>query len=173
MGDLRRALRGDEMAVAEVHVASWRVAYRTIVPASYLDALSASDRAARYDFAGRLAESPTTWLALEGSTVTGFISLSRARGRRDADLGEIQALYVDPSCWRSGTGTALMALGESELVKNGCRGAILWVLEDNTIGRNFYHRAGWTPTGERSTITINEVEIPELAYAKSFSAPEI
>ena len=34
---LREARRGDEMAVAEIHVRSWQEAYRGLMPAEFLD----------------------------------------------------------------------------------------------------------------------------------------
>lgn len=38
------------MAVARVHVRSWQVAYRGLIPDGYLDRLCPEDRAVRYDF---------------------------------------------------------------------------------------------------------------------------
>ena len=39
------------MAVARVHVRSWQVGYRGLLPDAYLDGLRAEERAERYNFA--------------------------------------------------------------------------------------------------------------------------
>jgi GNAT superfamily N-acetyltransferase len=61
---LREARRGDEMAVAELHVRSWQEAYRELMPAEFLAALDPRDRAGRYTFGSGEAEGPTTVLAV-------------------------------------------------------------------------------------------------------------
>lgn len=47
---LRWAEPADAMAVAQIHVRAWQVAYRGLMPAAYLDALVPEDRAKRYTF---------------------------------------------------------------------------------------------------------------------------
>ena len=49
---LREARRGDELAVAELHVRSWQEAYRELMPAEFLAALDPRERAGRYTFEG-------------------------------------------------------------------------------------------------------------------------
>ena len=44
--DISRASPEDAYAIAKVHVDSWREAYRTILPADYLAALSVEKRQA-------------------------------------------------------------------------------------------------------------------------------
>lgn len=76
---LRDAAPGDEPAVARVHVRSWQVAYRGIVPTRYLEAMRPEDRASRYMF-GRSAESdPQAILALEEERVVGFATVGPSR----------------------------------------------------------------------------------------------
>ena len=47
---LRAAKPDDAMEVANVHVRSWQVGYRGLMPDDYLDALRPEDRATRYTF---------------------------------------------------------------------------------------------------------------------------
>ena len=51
---LRPAEPVDAMAVARVHVRSWQVGYRGLLPDAYLDGLRAEERAERYDFASEV-----------------------------------------------------------------------------------------------------------------------
>jgi ribosomal protein S18 acetylase RimI-like enzyme len=60
---LRDARRGDEMAVAGVHVRSWQEAYRGLMPGEFLDALEPGDRARTYEFEGG-SGAPTTVVAV-------------------------------------------------------------------------------------------------------------
>jgi ribosomal protein S18 acetylase RimI-like enzyme len=60
---LRDARRGDELAVAEVHVRSWQEAYRGLMPGEFLDALEPGDRAGTYEFEGGEG-APTTVVAV-------------------------------------------------------------------------------------------------------------
>src|SRR5882724_4717212 len=48
--ELRHAEPSDAMAVAQVHVRSWQVAYRKLMPDEYLDQLRPEDRAQEYNF---------------------------------------------------------------------------------------------------------------------------
>jgi len=48
---LRPAVPDDALAVAQMHVRTWQVAYRDLLPAEFLDQLRPVDRAAIYDFA--------------------------------------------------------------------------------------------------------------------------
>jgi ribosomal protein S18 acetylase RimI-like enzyme len=60
---LRDARRGDELAVAGVHVRSWQEAYRELMPGEFLDALEPGDRARTYEFEKGSA-APTTVVAV-------------------------------------------------------------------------------------------------------------
>jgi ribosomal protein S18 acetylase RimI-like enzyme len=60
---LRDARRGDELAVAGVHVRSWQEAYRGLMPGEFLDALEPRDRAGTYEFDGGEG-APTTVVAV-------------------------------------------------------------------------------------------------------------
>jgi ribosomal protein S18 acetylase RimI-like enzyme len=61
--ELRDARKGDELAVAVVHVRSWQEAYRGLMPGEFLDALEAGDRAGTYEFEGGEG-APTTVVAV-------------------------------------------------------------------------------------------------------------
>jgi ribosomal protein S18 acetylase RimI-like enzyme len=64
-------------------------------------------------------------------------------GREEGRVGELQALYVEPSAWDRGLGRALIAEVERRLREAGCREAVLRVFEDNPRARRFYEAGGW------------------------------
>jgi ribosomal protein S18 acetylase RimI-like enzyme len=144
--ELRDARRGDELAVAEVHVRSWREAYRELMPAKFLEALDPRDRAGRYEFDGGDG-APTTVVAVAGEPVLGFVTFGPSRDEDAVGMGEIYALYVDPERHEGGVGRLLMAHARSRLREAGFDAAVLWVLQGNDRAASFYEREGWEPDG--------------------------
>ena len=72
---IRPAGPDDALAVARVHVRSWQVAYRTLLPDEYLDGLRPEERARRYTFCARYVD-PDWW----GRGI-GTVLASAARAR--------------------------------------------------------------------------------------------
>ena len=163
---IRQATPEDSLAVARVHLAAWRAAYRGIIPDSYLDALDEGTRASRYTFDRNGPDDPLTWIALEGGHVRGFVTLGPARDGEQGQ-GEIIALYVSPLSWRSGVGTVLLAHAERHLVPRGLNEALLWVLKDNSRGRLFYEARGWQCDAHELTAPFDGHEVLEARYSKS------
>lgn len=171
---LRRATAADAMAVAVMHVRSWQVAYRGIVPDEFLDSMDVTTRAARYAFDDRRSPTdPLTWIAVQDRRVLGGVSVSASRDDDAPHLGEIGSLYVHPDLWGTGVGRELMAKGERLLLDEGYTDALLWVLEANGRARRFYEAAGWRPDGEHKLIAIGGQAIPEVRYRKALDAPLI
>ncbi|HEX7491314.1 MAG TPA: GNAT family N-acetyltransferase, partial [Candidatus Limnocylindrales bacterium] len=158
---LRRATSADAPAVAAMHIRSWQVAYRGIVPDAHLDGLDVATRAARYDFDAAAPGAPETWIAVDGDEVVGFVTVAPSRDEDLPGLGEVCAVYVAPERWRSGAGSALLAQAEALLAQAeallrdaGFNEAHLWVLEGNNRARRFYERVGWALDGARKVIEI-------------------
>ena len=104
---IRPAEPTDAEAIAEIHITTWRMAYRGQIPDAILDSLDASSRAVFWHDA--LSAPHNIFVAELGSTTAGFCSLVPSRDN-DADsstVDEIAALYVRPQQWRHGFGHAL------------------------------------------------------------------
>ena len=155
--------------MARVHLAAWRAAYRGIIPDSYLDGLDEEARASRYTFDRTGPDDPLTWIVLEGDEIVGFVSVGPARDD-DQDRGEIYALYVAPTRWRSGIGSVLITRAEELLADRGHDEAVLWVLRDNDRGRKFYEARGWQPDGRELTVDFDSREVVEVRYTTSLRA---
>jgi len=144
---LRDARRGDEMAVARVHVRSWQEGYREIMPAEFLAALDPGERARRYEFEGGEG-APTTVVAIAASgDVVGFVTFGPSRDEDAVGAGEVYSLYVDPDSHRGGVGRLLMTEARRRLAAAGFEVAVLWVLRGNARGIAFYEREGWRSDG--------------------------
>jgi len=154
---IREATVADAAHVAEVHVRSWQVAYRGLVPQDYLDGLDPAARRERWS--ALLADDrwprAGTLVAELDDRIVGFASILPAR---DADLdpaafGEIAAFYLDPGVWRRGIGRRLMAAALDRLAAAGYPRAALWVLDTNLRARRFYEATGWRCDG---TVKVDE-----------------
>lgn len=97
------ACDGDARRIAEVHVRSWKAAYRGILPDPLLDGLSVDDRERSWH--ALLSGDRDRWLTFvaEGTDgLAGFCSMATPSLEAGAGekTAEIAALYVDPEHWR-------------------------------------------------------------------------
>jgi GNAT superfamily N-acetyltransferase len=161
---VRLARSADALAVETIRVRGWQVAYRHILPPAQLDAQPIDPTRWR----DRLESPPpgwTTFVAELGSGIVGFASIGPSRDEQG--LGELYALYVEPSAWSQGAGRTLMARAEEELAETYAAAA-LWVLTANTRARRFYERAGWQLDGAVKTQDRWGVAAEESRYRKLF-----
>jgi hypothetical protein len=94
--NIREAILADARAIATVHVASERAAYRGIVPDIVLDCASVEKQEAAWR--ERIASGASdTLVADQDGSVRGWINLGASR---DSDagpnVGEVRAMYVSP-----------------------------------------------------------------------------
>jgi GNAT superfamily N-acetyltransferase len=167
---LRTAEPEDALAVARVHVRSWQVAYRKLLPDDYLDQLRPEDRAQKYDFATRDPLKPQTIVATEEGLIYGFATISPSLEPGLPEYGELCALYVDPEHWGRGIGVALVSAARARLFSLGFRKAVLWVLVGNARAERFYQKDGWRPDGLCKTDMIWGVTVDDVRYQRQLEA---
>jgi ribosomal protein S18 acetylase RimI-like enzyme len=139
---LRLAAPDDWRAVAGIHAASWRSAYRGIYPDAYLDGEAAEERRAywRGALAAMDPELDAVFLALDGGEAVGFACLRR---RVEAAGPLLDNLHVLPERKGQGIGRRLLAAAAQWLVGKEPGAALqLGVWEDNRAARAFYARLG-------------------------------
>lgn len=166
---LRPAEPADAMNVARVHVRSWQVAYRKLIPDDYLDRLRPEDRAKRYDFGNLDPKKPMTIVATEAGAICGFATVAPARDPDVPDHGELCALYVDPDWWGRGIGATLVSAARARLAAQGFRDAVLWTLKGNARAERFYLKDGWVPEGLQRTNSVWDVVIDEVRYRRALA----
>jgi L-amino acid N-acyltransferase YncA len=162
---IRRATAADARGIAEVHVGSWRHAYRGLLPDGFLDRLSVEEREASWREAFR-DRGAAVFVAEEEGRVIGFASFGPSRdGDAGPEVGEIPAIYVDPTVVGAGVGRALLDAAIEAMREAGYRRATLWVLEANAHARRFYERAGWRWDGTVSRHDFDCANEPVVRYA--------
>src|SRR3954463_4626605 len=77
---IRRAREDDARAIAEVHIQTWRDAYRGQLPASFLAGLSVDNRERMWQDEIRILPSDRRpWVAETATGIIGFISAGASR----------------------------------------------------------------------------------------------
>ena len=165
MVEVRRANLADARGIAEVHVASWRGAYRGIMPDSVLNALDVDKREHfwRRQFSG---SGRHTIVGVESEQVVGWVAFGRCRDD-DAGIGdwEIYGIYLVPSVWRHGIGKLLwVAVLEAIRAEQASRVYCLGAIERNTGARCFYESIGGYVDDARKVIERDDAELPEVRY---------
>lgn len=162
-------------ALVRAHVDAWRVAYRGVIPDSYLDSDELEQQRDTMWRSWRWADTPGqhVYVAVLDDRVVGFGFIGPDRGDGPGSStrrGEVYAFYLHPTAWGSGAGPALMARCTGHLRDHGFERAVLWVLRDNPRARRFYEKTGWSFTGEESSFdgpaTANALPtpVPEVQY---------
>ena len=168
---LREAKRADARAIAEIHVAAWRAAYRDLMPQGYLDSLSIEDRARMWE--KTIAQPGPAHLALAelGAELAGFCLYGPTRDRlQESDVAEIYAVNVHPSYWRQGAGRLLCAHALDEAAAREHRAMTLWVMSGNGRARRFYHHLGFGADGAARTNTqLIGSPFDEVRYRKAIA----
>lgn len=160
------ATPADARAVADVHVRTWRAAYRGIVADAYLAALSVDQRETTWRAAIE-AGTPELLVAKVGAIVAGWISFGPCRDDgAGARVGEIWALYVAPEFWSSGVGRSLWLAARENMVKEGYQRVSLWVITSNRRAIKFYSAAGFAAEpGSTKSFTLGGKSLKETRYA--------
>jgi len=172
---LRHANEGDAPGIARVHVETWRAAYRDLLPASFLNALSVGARTEFWTAELHLmAAQRRPWVAESEGEVVGFAAAGPTRDEVAVETtGEIYALYVLPDCWDRGVGRSLLIHVERDLVEHGYSEAVQWVLADNQRARAFYQAAGWRADGATKRYPIGGSEVTEVRYRLALEASRV
>ena len=161
---IRPVVHRDIHAIAAIHTAAWRLAYRDIVSDAYLDGDLEGDR--RAVWTERLARSDTGlgWMAQDGDRPVGFIYL---RPRIDPAWGtQVDNLHVLPAWHGRGIGRELLQTAATwgrEHAPNA--GLFLWVYVENRAARAFYARMGGREVGEGMRTSGEGGQVPGVRVA--------
>ena len=158
---LRSARPGDERFCAQVQTASWRTAFRDILPAEVLEGLTEFSRTEEM-YRRVLAQDAFhgTLLLLNGMPHgIAFWSRCRAPAPGQEDAAELVCIHSLPDNWRRGYGSRMMDRVLDEMRRAGFRQVMLWVFAENTRARRFYEAHGFAPTGrEQAGFGAREME---------------
>ncbi len=147
-----------------LHVLSWQVAYRGMVPDDYLAGLSVEQRLSRWQERFEQGSNAEYAIVADGRIVG--LCISGASRDEGGEVGEIHAFYLHPDEWGKGYAYPAMQLALDILRAQGYLVAELWVLEENARARRFYQKAGFAHDGTRKELTIGGAAVWELRYRR-------
>lgn len=155
----------DIKSIAELHAASWRIAYRGMLPDDYLDQHVVADRiavwTARFD-----SVPPDRRLVLKAvsdQALLGFVCvLLDAEPRWGARLDN---LHVSPELKGTGIGHVLFNAARDWIAHVSPGTAMhLWCVERNLGARHFYDRQGGKVVETATRPVAQDLSVPELRY---------
>jgi GNAT superfamily N-acetyltransferase len=166
---LRLATVADAEAIAALHLASWRSAYRPFLPPGVLEALELGPHSVEWR---RRVGVPEVRIELEerdGGLIAfcahGPSGDEDAKARTDVPTWEIKNLHVRPDLRGTGSGGKLFDLAVMHGGRVGARSLTLWVVEGNASARRFYERKQMVTDGGRTTHTLGaDGAMPVVRY---------
>lgn len=135
---IRAATPSDRPAIAAVHTASWRTAYRGSLPDAYLDDEVEGELIrhwAKVEFSA-----DDVMLVAEDEGIVGFVAVWCQ------PEPYLENLHVLPDRRSKGVGRGLMAAAARELQRLGHSTVYLWVFETNQRAIDFYEGLGGVRT---------------------------
>lgn len=167
--EIRKATKDDATGIAQTHVESWQAAYTEILSAEVMESANLDERRASWsELLERNERTERVYVADFGGEIGGFAFTQPCRDDdvKTEDVAELTALYLRPSFFGRGAGTALVEAALPDLRDAGFSEVILWVLEENAGARRFYDRTGWTWDGTRAPC-YRVFDAPALRYRRS------
>lgn len=159
---IRRATLQDIPAISAAFAASWKWAYRGLIPQEYLDHLQNDHwvtALTEWIQSGSLSVAVATY----NDTLCGAVIYGPSRNEHRPDWGEIVALYLLPEKTRQGLGQKLMQTALDEL-KQKHRHIFLWVLRENNRARTFYEQLGLQIGTEEHWQECSGVQLCNIRY---------
>jgi GNAT superfamily N-acetyltransferase len=175
-GYVRPARPDDADDIARIQVATWRTAYRRLIPRHVLDALDEPGMAGIWREAIEQPPSPRhrVLIAVEQATdateTVGFV----ATGPADEDAlapeekplpescAAVTDLLVEPRWGRRGHGSRLLAAAVDLWREDGFETAVAWAYDSDPAMRAFLGSAGWEPDGATRALDVDDLLVPQL-----------
>ncbi len=150
---IRKAVVDDLPRIAEIHISGWRFAYKGILS----DIELFKNRIVIRAFKG-LEKQFNEGLEIivfeddENSIIKGFAFHGNSRDEDKENSYEVFALYLQPEFTKKGIGTNLMNEIKRIMKEKKRNELLVWVLEKNQIGRQFYKKYGFIDDGKSKEI---------------------
>lgn len=158
---IRRAREADLGGLSKVFDASWREAYRGIIPGVALErVISNRDRAW---WQSALRRGRPIAVVETGELVVGYAAYGRTRSRALGTEAEIDELYLLPEYQGVGLGRRLFRAVRNDLADHGLTRLGVWSLEDNVRAGAFYEGLGGV-AGPRALDRVAGIPLPKVGF---------
>ncbi|SDY51786.1 Acetyltransferase (GNAT) family protein [Micromonospora pattaloongensis] len=177
LGYVRPARPEDAGEVARVQLATWRVAYRRLLPKHVLDRLDEAwlTRQWRAAIEAPPSERHRVLVAVEqadqsylvGFAASGPVDEQALAPEEPAEaLGPgavaVTDLLVEPRWGRRGHGSRLLSASVDLWREDGFATAVAWAYEGDEATRKFLTSTGWEPDGAARALDVDDMLVPQL-----------
>ncbi|RLP79460.1 MULTISPECIES: GNAT family N-acetyltransferase [unclassified Micromonospora] len=188
LGYVRPARPEDAGEIARIQLATWRVAYRRILPRHVLDNLDEAFLARRWSAA--VQEPPSgahrVLVAVEQAEQSYLVGFA-ASGPADAealapgepaealgpDVAAVTDLLVEPRWGRRGHGSRLLAAAVDLWREDGLSRAVAWAFEGDEATRKFLTSTGWEPDGAARALDVDDMLVPQVRLHVAVPAEKV
>ncbi|MCP3782528.1 MULTISPECIES: GNAT family N-acetyltransferase [Micromonospora] len=177
LGYVRPARPSDAGEIARLQLATWRAAYRRILPRHVLDNLDEAYLARRWSAA--VQEPPSgahrVLVAVEQAEQSYLVGFA-ASGPADAEalapgepaealadgVAAVTDLLVEPRWGRRGHGSRLLAAMVDHWREDGFTRAVAWAFDADAATRKFLTSTGWEPDGAARALDVDDMLVPQV-----------
>ncbi|MFG2166570.1 GNAT family N-acetyltransferase [Micromonospora chersina] len=177
LGYVRPARPSDAGEIARLQLATWRAAYRRILPRHVLDNLDEAYLARRWSAA--VQEPPSgahrVLVAVEQAEQSYLVGFA-ASGPADAEalapgepeealadgVAAVTDLLVEPRWGRRGHGSRLLAAMVDHWRSDGFTRAVAWAFDADAATRKFLTSTGWEPDGAARALDVDDMLVPQV-----------
>lgn len=161
----RPGVSKDAEAIARVHVATWKTAYRGLLPDELLDGMNHVDRIPRWQ---RTLDDPQSkvFVAEKSGEIVGFLAVGPSHDDGQDGCGELDAIYILETVSGQGIGGKFMTMSDRWMCEQGFSRAVLWVLPTNAGAIRFYEAHGWRDDLAEKQLGVPGGYVPARRYAK-------
>jgi GNAT superfamily N-acetyltransferase len=165
---VRPATLRDAKNIAELHNATVREAFKTLIADTQIPAVAIEKRQAYWREAIEFSE-PQVHVALDEDKIVGFVGFDRCRDKgTPPTMGEIWAIYAEPVYWSKGVGLALWDAAREGLIEEGCTHVSVWVPIANERAMRFHELAGFKrEMSSAKTVAIGNVKVEEIRLKRA------
>lgn len=140
--EIKPAESKDAKEIAEISVATWKVAYKDLLPESCL-AKRIVDKKRVEGIQTSIENGVVTWLkAIKNNKIIGFLSGGNASDKNTGFEYEVYSVYVLQQYWGNGAGQALFEAFKRNI---GEKRFYLYALRGNKQALKFYNKLGGIP----------------------------
>lgn len=165
LGYVRPARAAEAGEIARVQLATWRTAYRRLLPRHILEEINESFLHERWLEAITAPPSGRhrVLVAIEQAAqeyLVGFLAAEPSE--EDDDVAAITELLVEPRWGRRGHGSRLLAACVDLWREDGFGSAGIWAFEQDVAMQKFLTSAGWAPDGRSRALDIDDLLVAQL-----------
>ncbi|MFB6395373.1 GNAT family N-acetyltransferase [Polymorphospora lycopeni] len=175
LGYVRPARPQDAGEIARIQLATWRVAYRRLLPRHVLDRLDEAFLARQWSAAVESPPSPRHRVLVaieqaEQSVLVGFAASGPADEQALAPeepalpphTAAVTDLLVEPRWGRRGHGSRLLAATVDLWREDGFATAVAWAFDGDDATRKFLTSTGWEPDGAARALDVDDMLVPQF-----------